>query len=201
MIDTVRDSDGPRVFPHMLQMLLDILRGSEPSFKRDSAEYNFRKVLVEIIHRIPASESMRPHVSNMINVQLSIVRNDNEENGGTALKILNDSIRTMKQVTDEQVMELASIFEQLLKNLPEVVADLFSESSQAWDPNVVPHSIKSLKVLAEISLVMMWLVSQKPSAAAIAPSMAKILCAVMDVSPGWSFVFAYVLIAVYLLRL
>ena len=182
MIDTVRDSDGPRIFPHMLSMLLDILRNSEPSFKRDSTEYNFRKVLVEIVHRIPPSESMRPHVANMLSVQLSIIRNDNEENGANALKIFNESIRSMKQVTDEQVVELAAIFEQILRNLPEVVAELFSESSQDLDANVVPHSIKSLKVLAEMPSALIWLMSQKSTGTAIAPSMKKIVSSVLEVS-------------------
>ena len=46
MIDTVRDADAGRVYPHMIPVLLEILRSSEIAFHKDAPEYQFRRVLL-----------------------------------------------------------------------------------------------------------------------------------------------------------
>ena len=184
MIDTVRDVDAPRLFPHMLSTLLDIIRNSEPSLKRDTIECNFRKVLVEIIHHIPPAELIRTQSSNLIDVLLNVIRNDNEDNGVICMKILNDTIRASKQVsmTDEQLIEISQIFLQLLKNIPGVVNEFFSDSSQTLDPGIILPSIRSLKVLAEMSMVMIWLMSQPPNKQTFTPFAKDMIGAVLDVS-------------------
>ena len=52
MIDSVRDNETSNVVPHMVPVLLEILRSGEPSFQRDSLEFSFRRVLLEILHRL-----------------------------------------------------------------------------------------------------------------------------------------------------
>lgn len=156
MIDSVRDAEAARVFPHMLSVLLDVLRNGEPSLKKDSLEYQFRRVLVEIIHRLPPTEAMRPHTNNLMGTMLQVIRHDSEENAVTCIKTIIDIMRTLKALTEEHVREFLRIFQELLGNVPALIAEFLSESSSQIDPNVVFPGIRSFKVLSEapIAVVM-----------------------------------------------
>ena len=101
MVDSVRDAESSRVFPNMIAVLLDVLRSGEPSFKKDSVEYQFRRVLIEIIHRIPSNEGMRPNTNNLMNTMLHLLKFDGEENGVTCVKIIIDIVRTLKTLSEE----------------------------------------------------------------------------------------------------
>ncbi|THH03836.1 hypothetical protein EW145_g5969 [Phellinidium pouzarii] len=158
MVDSVRDVEAARVFPHMLSVLLDTLRNTEPSFRKDSLEYQYRRILIEIIHRIPPSEMFRPHVGNLMTTILFILKHDTEDNAVTCLKALHDIIRTMKHLTDEPAAELIQFYLQLLRNMPSLVTEFFSEGSVQVDPNAITLGTHSFKVLTEIPFVMVILV-------------------------------------------
>lgn len=179
LIDSVRDAEAARLFPQMLTVLFDTLRTTEPSFKKDSIEFQFRRVLVEIIHRIPPSEAMRPQVNTLMGGILSILKNDTEDNAVTCLKALHDILRAMKSIPDEQAVELVQIFLQLLRNMPSFVAEFLSENSPPIDPNLVVPSTRSLKVLTEIPFVLIFLTQS--SRATILPLLPELIGAALDV--------------------
>ncbi|KAH8118563.1 FAT-domain-containing protein [Phellopilus nigrolimitatus] len=153
MVDSVRDVEAARIFPHMLSVLLDTLRNTEPSFRRASLEFQFRRVLVEIIHRIPPSEAFRPHVSNMLATIIYILRHDSEDNAATCLKTLHDVVRAVKGLPEEPITELLLIFLQMLRTMPSLVVEFFSEDSNQVDSSVVFPAARSFKVLTEIPFI------------------------------------------------
>lgn len=163
MIDCVRDAEATRVLPHMVSVLLDILRMGEPSFKKDSTEYQFRRVLVEIIYRVPYNDSMKPLTNTLMNVMLHMLRNDGEENGVTCLKTIIDIVRTLKNVADEHVVEFLAIFRTLLRSFPALVEEYLSEGSVVVDEKTVLPSSKSFKVMAESPVdIVLFFQSYKP---------------------------------------
>lgn len=180
MVDSVRDAEASRMFSHMLTGLLDTLRTTEPSFKRDSMEFQFRRVLVEIIHRIPPSEAMRPQISSIIAGILSILKNDAEDNAVTCLKALHDILRVMKQIPDEQAVELVQIFLQMLRSMSGVVAEFLSEDSLPMDTNLVIVSSRSAKVLTELPFVLNFLL-QSSCRAALLPLLHELIGAALEV--------------------
>ena len=180
MIDSVRDAEASRTFPHMLTGLLDTLRTTEPSFKRDSMEFQFRRVLVEIIHRIPPSEAMRPQINSIIAGILAILKNDAEDNAVTCLKALHDILRIMKQIPDEQAVELVQIFLQMLRSVPSVVTEFLSEESRPMDPNIAIVSSRSPKVLTELPFVLNFLL-QSPSRSALLPLLPELIGTALEV--------------------
>lgn len=152
MIDTVREPEAVRVFPHMLSVLLDILRTTEPSFRRDSLEFQLRRVLIEIIHRIPPNDSMRTLANKIITTMLHLVKNDNEETVVICVKVIVDICRSMKGFSDESLAEFSRFFQGLLTNLQSMMAEYLSEESPLVDPNVVFPSTHSFKVVAEATI-------------------------------------------------
>ncbi|KAI5124824.1 hypothetical protein M0805_005454 [Coniferiporia weirii] len=178
MVDSVRDAEAARVFPHMLSVLLDTLRNTEPSFKKDSLEYQYRRILIEIIHRIPASEAFRPHASNLMTTILSILKHDSDDNAVTCLRALHDIVRAMKHLADEPTLELIQIFLQLLRNMPNLVAEFLSEESVQVDPNAIFLGTRSFKVLTEIPFIMVLIVQGNRAVAQ--PMLSEIINATLE---------------------
>lgn len=180
LIDSIRDAESPRTFPHLLMGLFDTLRTTTPSFKRDSVEFQLRRVIVEIVHRISPTEAMRPQLNSMVNGILNILQNDTEDNAVTCLKVLHDLLRVMKNMSDEHSSELVQIFLHILRNAKGYVDEFLSKDSLTVDANVVIRSNRSLKVLTEIPIVLIILV-QSSSRAALLPLLPEVIGASLEV--------------------
>lgn len=77
----------PQFLDHSLKIFLKILQEGEPHF---IAEYNIqqvRKLILEMIHRLPISETLRPYVKSILILMLKLMEIENEENVLVCLKI------------------------------------------------------------------------------------------------------------------
>jgi transformation/transcription domain-associated protein len=153
MIDIVRDADSGRVLPQMVPALLDLLRSGEVAFQKDAREYHFRRVLIEILHRISCNEVIHGQFPLLFKGMLYLLRHDNEENGVTCCKTLIDLYRTFRTLTEDIVEELMSIFQLVSRNMRPLVDELLSEESALLDEKVLLPSVRSFKVLAEMGMV------------------------------------------------
>ncbi|KAI0921097.1 hypothetical protein AcW2_006184 [Taiwanofungus camphoratus] len=153
MIDTVRDAESSRVLPHMIPVLLDILHSGAPSFQKDSLEYQFRRCLLEILHRIPSSEAIRPQALPLFQGMLYLLRHDNEENGITCCKTMIDLVRSFRALNEDLFSDFMGILQQLLQSMKGLVDETLSEESIPVDPNIALPATRSFKVLAEMALV------------------------------------------------
>ena len=152
MIDTVSRDAEARVLPHMIPVLLDILRSGEPSFQKDSLEFQFRRSLLEILLCIPYIDVVRPQVLPLLLGMLHLLRHDNEEMGTACCKMMNDIIRSSRIFTEEVFNEFLAIFTQLIGNLKSVLIEVFSEGSPELDLSTSLPAIRSFKVLSESCL-------------------------------------------------
>lgn len=157
MIDTVRDADAGQVLPQMVPALLDLLRSGEVAFHKDAKEYHFRRVLIEILHRISCSDVIRVQAQALFKGMLYLLRHDNEENGVTCCKTLIDLVRSFRTLTQELVSEFVSIFQLVLQNMKGLVDELLSEESSLLDDKTLLPSVRSFKVLAEMGMVIVTL--------------------------------------------
>lgn len=153
MVDSIRDAEGQRVFPTLLNTLLDILRNTEPSFKRDTQDFQFRRVIMEIIHRIPLSEALRPIINTLTATLLHVIKTDTEENAVTCLKIIIDIVRTLKTFNEEHVKEFLAHVQDMLRSVERTAAEYFTESSPVLDANISLPSNRSFKVMSEVPVV------------------------------------------------
>jgi transformation/transcription domain-associated protein len=154
MLDTVRDTESARVLPLMIAPLLELLRSVEVALHKDTVEYQFRRVLLEILNRLPVNEAVRGHVTELFKCLLHVLRNDNEENGVTCCKTMVDLVRNYRPLTEETLKDFMTIFQDAFRNMQGLVDQLLSENSGQLDSNVVLPSIRSFKVLAEMGMVM-----------------------------------------------
>lgn len=150
MVDTVRDAEVMRTFPQLLSVLIETLRAHGPSLKKDTMEYQYRRAIVETIHRIPVSEAMRSYSNSFVACVISTITQDSEENAVSILRSLHDFVRVVKQIEDGPALELYKTFMQLLRNVPTLIQLYLSEDSASLDPNAVVPSTQSFKAMAEI---------------------------------------------------
>lgn len=153
MIDTIRDIESIRAIPVLIPAILDLLRNGEVVLQKETIEYQFRRLLLEIMNRLPVNEAVRPYVPQIYTCMLQILRRDNEENGSLASKTLLDFTRSYRALTEDFLTEFLAIFKEGLHNLQDVVVNAFSEDSAPLEPNVVPLSIRSFKVLGEMAMI------------------------------------------------
>ncbi|KAF8640045.1 hypothetical protein AX17_001287 [Amanita inopinata Kibby_2008] len=154
MLDTVRDSESVRALPYLIPALLELLRSGEPSLQKDSMEFQFRRVLLEIIHRLPFNEAVRSHVNSIFKCMLHILRHDNEESAAIACKILVDLTRNYRILNEEAITEFAAICQEIFHNAKSLAEEVLSETSAVLDPNAAFPSIRSFKVIGEVGMVM-----------------------------------------------
>ncbi|KAG7096928.1 hypothetical protein E1B28_004329 [Marasmius oreades] len=154
MLDTIRDSETIRVLPYLIPTLLELLRTGEVTFRKDTLEYQFRRVLVEIMYRLPTSDAARPHLNSMFECLFHLVRQDNEENAALACKTLIDHVRNYRCLTEENLSECTTLFIEGLGHMSDLVTRLLSEDSAAMDSEVALRGLHSFKVMAEMGLVM-----------------------------------------------
>lgn len=154
MLDTVRDSESARALPNIVRPLVDLLRNGEPSFQKDTLEYQYRRILFEILNRLPVNESVRVHVPLIFGCMLHVLRHDNEENGATACKTLVDLVRSYRSLTEEVLTDFLSIFQEGFQNMKGLVNQYLSEESPQLDGNVALPALRSFKVLGEMGMVM-----------------------------------------------
>lgn len=157
MLDTVRETDSARVLPQMVPTILDLLRSGEVAFHKDAREYQFRRVLIEIIQRICSSEVLRTQASVLFKGMLYMLQNDNEENGITCCKILLDITRTFRVLTEELLKEFMALFQAMVHNMKQQVDTLLSDESPLIDEKSLFPSVRSFKVLSEMCMVIITL--------------------------------------------
>lgn len=154
MLDTIRDSDSARALPYLVPALVGLLQSGEPAFQKDTVDYSFRRVLFEILNRLPVNESVRTHVNSIFNCMLHILRHDNEENGVTACKTLVDLVRSYRLLTDEGLKEFIAIFHEVFRHMKEHLEQYLAEDSPLLDANATLPALRSFKVLGEMAMVM-----------------------------------------------
>ncbi|XP_013181191.1 PREDICTED: transformation/transcription domain-associated protein [Papilio xuthus] len=77
----------PQFLDHSLKIFLKILQDGDPHF---IAEYNIqqvRKLILEMIHRLPMNETLRPYLKSILILMLKLMEIENEENVLVCLKI------------------------------------------------------------------------------------------------------------------
>jgi transformation/transcription domain-associated protein len=153
MIDNVRDAEATRVYLQTIPALLELLRSNEPAFQKDTLEYPFRRVIVEILQRLAPTEGARSLVSVVFPGMLHLLRHDNEELGVACCKTLSEIIRTHRTLPEDLVSQFMSVFQELSRNIPSLAVEYLSEGCAVLDANVVLPSMRSFKVLKEMGIV------------------------------------------------
>ncbi|KAJ7700136.1 hypothetical protein B0H17DRAFT_1158131 [Mycena rosella] len=146
MLDTPRDSDSFRALVYLIPTTLTLLRSVAVVLDKKATEYSFRRVLVEIINRLPFHENVRPRVDEIFNY--------NEENGVTCCKTLVDLIRNYRITSGQNMSDFFVLFQQSCSNMTGLVTEVLSATSPPINQDEVLPCLRSFKGLVEMGQVM-----------------------------------------------
>uniref|UniRef100_A0A3P9JR31 Transformation/transcription domain-associated protein n=1 Tax=Oryzias latipes TaxID=8090 RepID=A0A3P9JR31_ORYLA len=168
---------------HIIPRFLTFLQDGEVQFLQEKPTQQLRKLVLEIIHRIPTNEHLRPHAKNILTVMFRFLEIENEENVLICLRIIIELHKQFRPPISQEIHHFLDFVKQIYKDLPKVVARYFEnpqviaentvpspemvgmitsvlvktaperEDSETRTHTIIPRGSLSLKVLAELPII------------------------------------------------
>ncbi|XP_075949482.1 transformation/transcription domain-associated protein isoform X3 [Anarhichas minor] len=168
---------------HIIPRFLTFLQDGEVQFLQEKPTQQLRKLVLEIIHRIPTNEHLRPHTKNVLSVMFRFLEIENEENVLICLRIIIELHKQFRPPISQEIHHFLDFVKQIYKDLPKVVARYFEnpqviaentvpspemvgmitsvlvktaperEDSETRTHTIIPRGSLSLKVLAELPII------------------------------------------------
>ncbi|KAJ3607999.1 hypothetical protein NHX12_025050, partial [Muraenolepis orangiensis] len=168
---------------HIIPRFLTFLQDGEVQFLQEKPTQQLRKLVLEIIHRIPTNEHLRPHTKNILSVMFRFLEIESEENVLICLRIIIELHKQFRPPISPEIHHFLDFVKQIYKDLPKVVARYFEnpqviaentvpspemvgmitsvlvktaperEDSETRTHTIIPRGSLSLKVLAELPII------------------------------------------------
>uniref|UniRef100_W5MQE4 Transformation/transcription domain-associated protein n=1 Tax=Lepisosteus oculatus TaxID=7918 RepID=W5MQE4_LEPOC len=122
---------------HIIPRFLTFLQDGEVQFLQEKPAQQLRKLVLEIIHRIPTNEHLRPHTKNILSVMFRFLEIESEENVLICLRIIIELHKQFRPPITQEIHHFLDFVKQIYKELPKVVNRYF-ENPQAIAENTVP---------------------------------------------------------------
>ncbi|KAG5328830.1 TRRAP protein, partial [Acromyrmex heyeri] len=110
---------------HMMKIFMKILQEGEPHF---ISEYNIqqvRKLILEMIHRLPSNEYLRPYVRQILTLIFKLLETDNEENVLVCLRIIIDLHKQYKPTFNPEIQYFLQFVKSVYSELPKNLSKIF----------------------------------------------------------------------------
>ncbi|CAG5909553.1 unnamed protein product [Menidia menidia] len=168
---------------HIIPRFLTFLQDGEVQFLQEKPTQQLRKLVLEIIHRIPANEHLRSHTKNILSVMFRFLEIESEENVLICLRIIIELHKQFRPPISQEIHHFLDFVKQIYKDLPKVVSRYFEnpqviaentvpspemvgiitsvlvktaperEDSETRTHTIIPRGSLSLKVLAELPII------------------------------------------------
>uniref|UniRef100_A0A672GM93 Transformation/transcription domain-associated protein n=1 Tax=Salarias fasciatus TaxID=181472 RepID=A0A672GM93_SALFA len=168
---------------HIIPRFLTFLKDGEVQFLQEKPTQQLRKLVLEIIHRIPTNEHLRPHTKNILALMFCFLEIESEENVLICLRIIIELHKQFRPPISQEIHHFLDFVKQIYKDLPKVVARYFEnpqviaentvpspemvgmitsvlvktaperEDSETRTHTIIPRGSLSLKVLAELPII------------------------------------------------
>ncbi|XP_015681343.1 transformation/transcription domain-associated protein, partial [Protobothrops mucrosquamatus] len=122
---------------HIIPRFLTFLQDGDVQFLQEKPAQQLRKLVLEIIHRIPTNEHLRPHTKNILSVMFRFLETENEENVLICLRIIIELHKQFRPPITQEIHHFLDFVKQIYKELPKVVNRYF-ENPQVVPENTIP---------------------------------------------------------------
>ncbi|KAL3270789.1 hypothetical protein HHI36_021313 [Cryptolaemus montrouzieri] len=115
----------PLFLEHSVKIFLKILQEGEPLF---IAEYNLqqvRKLILEMIYRLPTNDTLRPYVKPILSLMLKLLEIDNEVNVLVCLKIIIELHKQYRPVFNQEIQHFLHFVKSIYSDLPNHMNKIF----------------------------------------------------------------------------
>ncbi|KAI0012803.1 FAT domain-containing protein [Xylariaceae sp. FL0662B] len=141
----------PIFLKRVMPIFINILRGP-CLFQSTSPEQKLRNCVLEILHRLPthqiqtSPEPFEPYAEEVVDLLMTLVRNDNEDNATLCVKIISDIMRHQPKVLHGKVQPFLNLIQELFEQMEKVVREQLDSTalpSNASGPPSTPGSTQT----------------------------------------------------------
>ncbi|GAB6032800.1 hypothetical protein CHUAL_012003 [Chamberlinius hualienensis] len=115
----------PSFLEHAMRIFLKILQDGDPHFL---AEYNvqqLRKLILEILHRIPTNDHLRPYFRQILTLMFKLLEIENEENVLVCLRIIIELHKQFRPPFNPEIQHFLQFVKNVYKELPNHLNQIF----------------------------------------------------------------------------
>jgi transformation/transcription domain-associated protein len=87
-IEIVQSLEYSKYLALLLPVFIQLLKQVDVSFQSQELDQKIRMVVLEICHRLPQSEALKPWAGELIGCLMNVLANDNEDVASLALKVI-----------------------------------------------------------------------------------------------------------------
>ncbi|KAI8367767.1 hypothetical protein BD560DRAFT_353389 [Blakeslea trispora] len=118
-----------RFLATLIPVFVDILQNGNPVFQSNVPEQRLRNIILEIIYRLPQTETLKEYAPDLCRMLIHLLKVENEDNAVVCVKITIDLHRTFRTVLEDQVQPFLDIVQEIFKNMEQTVKDVFDAPS------------------------------------------------------------------------
>lgn len=115
-----------RILEALFPVWKGLLQTKLPPQMRATQANRCRKMLLQIINRLPSNEALRPYVTQLLQLLMDVLHRDNEENALIALKTLFDLHRNYRPGLRNEVQPFLELVQQMYKNIQQTMKKQFA---------------------------------------------------------------------------
>ncbi|KAL8008147.1 putative transcription-associated protein [Plasmopara halstedii] len=115
-----------RILEALFPVWKELLHSKLPPQLHATTQNRCRKVLLQILNRLPSNEALRPYVNQVLQLLMEVLQKDNEDNALIALKTLFDLHRNYRPGLRNEVQPFLELVQLMYKNLQSTMVKQFS---------------------------------------------------------------------------
>ena len=131
--------DVSSMLTNLLPAFTMVLRSTtRPNPESLSDENCLRKVVLDVVSRLPKDDILRPHSSTLLEVCMDVLAKDYEDNALLASKIIFDLHKNYRSMPQDQVQPYLDFVQHVYRSLPSSVEKNFKFPSDVVAASIVP---------------------------------------------------------------
>ncbi|GFR25610.1 hypothetical protein TNCT_594364 [Trichonephila clavata] len=115
----------PQFLDHALRVFIKILQDGEPHFIAEHTVHQIRKLILEIIHRIPTNSTLLGHVKSILSLMFKLLEIENEDNILVVLRIIIEFHKTFRPQYSPEISQFLLYVKNIYKELPNHLNHIF----------------------------------------------------------------------------
>lgn len=124
--EMITQGNGYQAFlEHSMKVFLKILQDGEAHFISEFSIQQMRKLILEMIHRMPTSEVVKPYVKPILIMCLKLLQGDNEENVLVCLRIIIDLHKQYRPPFHPEIQQFLTYVKTIYSDLPSHLPKIF----------------------------------------------------------------------------
>ncbi|KAL3832377.1 hypothetical protein ACJMK2_024027 [Sinanodonta woodiana] len=134
----------PQFLAEAMKVFMKILEEGEPHFLQDQNLQQLRKLILEIVHRIPCNEHLKKYVQQILSLMFKLLKIENEENVLVCLKIIIELHKQYRPQMNEEIQDFLNFVKTIYTNLPSHLNKIFEPRAQLKVKDVTEINVDAL---------------------------------------------------------